>query len=259
LTIFDRGFAFWQMTSLPLQVCDAKARRRKIARGWGKLLSSRLTTAQTWQARGAPLRDVGEHARPGQRSALGPPEATLCRPGRSASLELPAATRAALCEAQALAGPWYARAVATMFCPDCGADLDPVRPGEPCPTCGGKRRSARVGIQGLTARATAHIAVLVRGALVELAALPEDQAREVVARFVATAPAGSAGQSGTFGAEAAALAPGPATRRALLNPTARAVLLAIAVKVVANSAASLLKVGAEEWWRRFGPPPPPAG
>ena len=32
----------------------------------------------------------------------------------------------------------------TAMCPDCDASLDEVSPGEPCPDCGGTRRSARI-------------------------------------------------------------------------------------------------------------------
>ena len=32
----------------------------------------------------------------------------------------------------------------TMFCPDCMQNLDDLPTGDPCPQCGGRRRSAQV-------------------------------------------------------------------------------------------------------------------
>jgi len=39
---------------------------------------------------------------------------------------------------------WTAILIPMMFCPDCNANLDGIPVGEPCPGCGGKRRSAAV-------------------------------------------------------------------------------------------------------------------
>jgi hypothetical protein len=42
-----------------------------------------------------------------------------------------------------------------MFCPDCASGLDDVPVGEPCPRCGGERRSAWVVAETATAEASA--------------------------------------------------------------------------------------------------------
>jgi hypothetical protein len=72
-------------------------------------------------------------------------------------------------------------AMHSMFCPDCGLDLDSVPVGAPCAGCGGSRRSAGVGLVAATGRGeAAEIGVLVKDALDELAAMPADAARALV-------------------------------------------------------------------------------
>ena len=48
-----------------------------------------------------------------------------------------------------------------MFCPDCGGGLNQVTPGDPCPACGGVRRSAAVHVQVAESIAVADAAILI--------------------------------------------------------------------------------------------------
>lgn len=43
-----------------------------------------------------------------------------------------------------------------MTCPDCGANLDTVPIGAPCPTCGSLRRDASVSVPTIEAKAIVH-------------------------------------------------------------------------------------------------------
>ena len=71
-----------------------------------------------------------------------------------------------------------------MFCPACGADLDAVPTSTQCPSCGGMGRAVRVDVPALAATPSLAVGVLVRQAMDELAAMPEEAAREVVGKLI---------------------------------------------------------------------------
>jgi hypothetical protein len=91
-----------------------------------------------------------------------------------------------------------------MFCPDCGGDLDVVPVGEPCRACGGERRVAHVGLEPVSARTSvAELRTIVGQAMAEVAAMPPDVARDVVASLIGASGAicGQGNIAGTLTAE----------------------------------------------------------
>jgi hypothetical protein len=160
--------------------------------------------------------------------------------------------------------------MATMFCPDCNADLDRVPVKEACPGCGGGRRSARVELPTAYSTAKANeVQALVQDALDELAAMPAEVAETAFKRVVALAGSAHGTSSSTatltvawpversISAQASAVVAvadfvadatflpaeaiqlPPAWLRAWRNPDARAVLNNLA----SNGLYDLLKLG----------------
>lgn len=75
--------------------------------------------------------------------------------------------------------------MAQALCARCGANLNAVPAGEPCPSCGGTRRDVRIEVPAASMTLTAApVAVIVRQALDELAALPEEERGAVVRQLV---------------------------------------------------------------------------
>lgn len=183
-------------------------------------------------------------------------------------------------------------ASATSY-PACGASLDQLPAGEPCPGCG-IRRPLVVEIVGTTMdlamSAPPGTVSVVNDALAELAAMPADKAREAVAHIIAltgeavcrcTATGAPAVEfsDGLVSTDTAAAAfgvtqdavytppPTSAIGRALANPTTRAILIAIAAKLggdaVEHGAVALFKLATREPASAVemvyaAPPPPPA-
>jgi hypothetical protein len=162
--------------------------------------------------------------------------------------------------------------MASMFCPDCSVSLDDVPVGNPCPGCGGRRRSAKVGIPAVSATiSVGEVRALVQEAVDELTAMPTDRARVVGQQLVELGRADGTGTatgvdivtasapnsvSAVDGArvydeaivevlhladsyDAVVAHATSAIQRALANPDARAVLL----NIVANGLYDLLKYG----------------
>ncbi len=71
------------------------------------------------------------------------------------------------------------------LCARCGANLDAVPAGEPCPSCGSSGRDVQVSVPAVNSQLTAGpVSAIVRQALGELAAMPEEARREVIQRLV---------------------------------------------------------------------------
>ena len=74
-----------------------------------------------------------------------------------------------------------------MTCPDCREDLDRVPANEPCPECGGRRRTVTVTSPGLSALTrVGEVRAVVQEALDELAGLPVEAQLQIAGKLLQT-------------------------------------------------------------------------
>ncbi len=76
--------------------------------------------------------------------------------------------------------------MATITCAKCGADLDAVPAVDPCPKCGGSRRSVFVALAPASGAGHAGDIGIVVAAVVEFNALPAEQQRSVLKKVEET-------------------------------------------------------------------------